>query len=310
MDPLIILSGPTAVGKTALSIELAKAIGGSIISADSMQVYKGMDIGTAKISADKQQGIPHYLIDVLDPADDFNVVTFKHMAEEAIAHIRSEGRIPVIVGGTGFYIQSVLYDIDFSDHEVMDGYRRELSDLIEEKGGEYVHRMLEEVDDRAARHIHFNDSKRMIRALEYYKQTGQRISDHNSEESRKISPYNYCYFVLTDDRQKIYDRINERVDKMIEEGLVGEVSSLIESGAGINCISMQGIGYKEIIRYLDGECTLDEAADMIKKNSRHFAKRQLTWFAREKNVIYIDKRQTEDPLGSILSEIKKAGITG
>ncbi len=308
MNPLIIISGPTAVGKTSLSIELAKKIGGSIISADSMQVYKGMDIGTAKVTLKERQGIPHYLIDVLDPSDDFNIVAFKEMALASIDEIRGFGRIPIIVGGTGFYIQSVLYDIDFTEQDEDYEYRRELTELINEQGGRFVHKMLEDFDPQAALRIHYNDHKRMIRALEYYKQTGQRISDHNTGEHSKSSPFDYCYFVLTDDRQKIYERINERVDEMIGSGLVDEVKGLLSDKVRPESISMQGIGYKEIISYLDGKMTLAESVDLIKKNTRHFAKRQLTWFKRERNVIFIDKRYDKDPLETILSIITKAGI--
>ena len=308
MNPLIILSGPTAVGKTSLSIELAKKIGGSIISADSMQVYKGMNIGTAKITKEQMQGIPHYLIDILDATEDFNIAAFKEMAQDSIARIKKEGRIPIIVGGTGFYIQSVLYDIDFTEHEDDPEYRRNLARLINEKGGMYVHKMLEECDPEGARSIHFNDHKRIIRALEYYRQTGHTISEHNRTEYGKESPYDFCYFVLTDDRVKIYDRINERVDEMIKEGLVDEVKGLLANNVSPDNISMQGIGYKEIIAYLDGSISLDEATCLIKKNSRHFAKRQLTWFKRERDVIFIDRRYTDDPLETILSEIKKAGL--
>ncbi len=308
MNPLIILSGPTAVGKTSLSIELAKKIGGSIISADSMQVYRGMDIGTAKISEAEKQDVPHYLIDVMDPSDDFNIACFKEMAKSAIEDIKKSKRIPILVGGTGFYIQSVLYDIDFTEHEDDAAYRKEITELIECRGGMYVHDMLEVLDPGAAKAIHFNDHKRMIRALEYYKQTGQRISDHNQKESIKCSPYDFCYFVLTDDRARIYERINMRVDEMIKAGLVDEVKRILSSGTSPDSISMQGIGYKEIIAYLEGNMTIDEAVNLIKKNSRHFAKRQLTWFKRERDVIFIDKRYDAHPLDTILSTITKAGL--
>lgn len=309
MKPLIILSGPTAVGKTALSVELAKRINASIVSADSMQVYKGMDIGTAKITKEEMQGIPHYLIDALNPSDDFNIVTFKNMAKSAIADIYGKGRIPLIVGGTAFYIQSVLYDIDFSETDENTKYRQELTQLIESRGGQYVHKMLEAVDKDAAAAIHYNDHKRMIRALEYLHETGERISEHNSHERTKAPVYDCCYFVLTDDRAAIYERINKRVDKMLSLGLAGEVRGIIEGGlAKPSDISMQGIGYKEIIPYLEGKCTLEEAAYNIKKNSRHFAKRQLTWYRRERGVIYIDRRKTPDPLGEIMSIIERSGI--
>lgn len=308
MNPLIIISGPTAVGKTSLSIELAKKIGGSIISADSMQVYKGMDIGTAKITIEERQAIPHYLIDILEPSEDFNIVSFKELANVSIEEIRKFGRIPIIVGGTGFYIQSVLYDIDFTEHDDDYEYRRELTELINEHGGGYVHKMLEDCDPKAAQIIHFNDHKRMIRALEYYRQTGLPISEHNKGEQNKESPFDFCYFVLTDDRKRIYNRINERVDEMIDAGLVDEVKGLLSGKVTPENISMQGIGYKEIISYLEGVMSLDESIELIKKNSRHYAKRQLTWFKREKNAIFIDKRCDNDPLETIMSIIAKAGM--
>ena len=288
--PLIIISGPTAVGKSEISVRLAAAIGGEIISADSMQVYKGMDIGTAKISSSEMLNIPHHLLDILDPKDDFNIVSFKNYANKAISEIYERGNLPIIVGGTGFYIQSVLYDVDFSVVEESAEYRDELSKLAEQKGNVYLHDMLKQADPDAAAKIHQNDQKRIIRALEYYKETGERISVHNENESHNISPYNFCYFVLTDDREKIYEKINLRVDKMIECGLVEEVKKLKASGLDSSFVSMKGLGYKEILEYLDGDISLDEAIYKIKRDSRHFAKRQLTWFKREKEVTFLNKK--------------------
>ena len=305
---LIIIAGPTAVGKSAFSVELAKNIGGSIISADSMQVYRGMDIGTAKLTEEEMQGIPHYLIDVLDPSEDFSIFRFKEMAEEAIEDITEKGRIPIIVGGTGFYIQSVLYDIDFDEGEEMTQYRQNLQALIDEKGPEYVHQLLEEADPEAAERIHFNDHKRMIRALEYAAQTGGMISEHNRESMNRQSPYNFCYFVLTDDRQKIYERINERVDKMIASGLADEVKRLAGAGLTAENVSMHGIGYKEMLAHINGECTEEEAVYRIKLNTRHFAKRQLTWYRRERDVIYIDAGSKDEALNTMMHELKKKGI--
>ncbi|MCR5673298.1 MAG: tRNA (adenosine(37)-N6)-dimethylallyltransferase MiaA [Lachnospiraceae bacterium] len=307
MQDLIIIAGPTAVGKSALSIELAKKIGGSIISADSMQVYRGMDIGTAKLSREEMQGIPHYLIDVLDPSEDFSIFRFKEMAGAAIEEIASSGRIPIIVGGTGFYIQSVLYDIDFDESEEMNEYRESLQKLIDEKGAAYVHKMLEEADPKAAERIHMNDHKRMIRALEYSAQTGGMISEHNEMSSKRTSPYNFCYFVLVDDRAEIYERINTRVDMMIEAGLEGEVRKLLESGLTPDNISMQGIGYKEMIPYVMGQCSLEDAVYNMKLNTRHFAKRQLTWYRRERDVVPVDVGAS-DPFGEMMKELKRKGI--
>ncbi len=288
-DSLIILTGPTAVGKTDLSIRLAKAVDGEIISADSIQVYKDMDIGSAKITTDEMNGVRHHLIDVLYPYEDFNVVTFKKMADDAISDIRSRGKVPIITGGTGFYIQAVLYDIDFKENED-DGYRAFLEKLLEEKGALYLHDMLKEIDEKSAQDIHFNNSKKVIRALEYYHQTGEKISEHNKAERAKSSPYNYAYFVLNCDRSKLYKRIEKRIDIMLEQGLIGEVQSLINKyKLTSDMVSMQGLGYKEIYAYLKGEISIDEAVYILKRDTRHFAKRQLTWFRREKDVLWVDK---------------------
>ena len=287
--PLIILTGPTAVGKTKLSIELAKRINGEIISADSMQVYKGMDIGTAKITDEEKEGIKHYLIDEIEPNDEFNVVIFQKYAKKYIEEIYSKGKVPVIVGGTGFYIQSIIYDIDFTENETDSSYRIELNKIAEDKGNEYVHNMLREVDPVSAENIHFNNLKRVIRAIEYFKITGEPISTHNEEQREKTSPYNYRYFVLNDNRDKLYDRINKRIDIMLDEGLLDEVKELYSKGYNRELVSMQGLGYKEIIAYLENEISLEEAIYILKRDTRHFAKRQLTWFRREKDVIMINK---------------------
>lgn len=286
--PLVILTGPTAVGKTQLSIKLAKAIGGEIISADSMQVYKGMDIGSAKISIEEMQGVKHHLIDILEPSQDFNVVLFQKLCKEAMTDIYSRGKIPIIAGGTGFYIQAVLYDIDFTENEESP-YRQELESLLQEKGTGYLHEMLEKVDPESAEAIHENNVKRVIRALEFYQLTGTKISTHNEVEKEKESPYESYYFVLNDERQKLYERIDKRVDLMMENGLLEEVKRLKEQGCHKRQVSMQGLGYKELLQYLEGEISLDEAVYIIKRDTRHFAKRQLTWFRREKEVIWIDK---------------------
>ena len=286
--PLVIITGPTAVGKTELSIELAKHINGEIISADSMQVYKGMDIGTAKITAKEMQGVTHHLIDVLEPTEDFNVFLFKNMAKKAIENIYSENKIPIIVGGTGFYIQAVLYDIEFSEGEQDNSYRDELRRIADENGPEFLHNMLHEVDPDAASSIHFNNVKRVIRALEFHKQTGEQISKHNTDQKQRSSPYDFLYFCLNDKRERIYSRIDARVDSMIENGLVDEVKRLMDEGCTADMVSMKGLGYKEIIEYLDGKITLEEAIYILKRDTRHFAKRQLTWFKHERDVTMID----------------------
>lgn len=288
--PLIILTGPTAVGKTALSIQLAKAIGGEIISADSMQVYQYMDIGSAKIRRDEMDGVPHYLVDVLKPEEEFHVVRFQEMAKEAMEKIYANNHIPVVVGGTGFYIQALLYDIDFTEQQCDETYRRQLEDLAREHGAEYLHGILREVDPASAEAIHANNIKRVIRALEFYHLSGKKISEHNETERQKQSPYNFAYFVLTDERAKLYERIDRRVNAMIEAGLVEEVKKLKSMGCSREMVSMQGLGYKEILAYLDGGCTLEEAVYIIKRETRHFAKRQLTWFKRERDVIWLDKQ--------------------
>ena len=289
--PLVVLTGPTAVGKTKASIGLAKAIGGEIISADSMQVYEYMDIGSAKIRPEEMQGIPHYLVDELKPWDEFHVVRFQQMAKKTMEQIYANGHIPIIVGGTGFYIQALLYDIDFTSTSQDDNYRQDLENLAKEKGAEYLHNMLREIDPKSAEDIHANTIKRVIRALEYYHQTGQKMSRHNEEERQKESPYEFVYFVLNAPREQLYQRIDRRVDQMMSEGLVEEVKRLKEMGCTKEMVSMQGLGYKEILAYLDGEYALDEAVYTIKRDTRHFAKRQLTWFRRERQVTWIQKEK-------------------
>lgn len=288
---VIILTGPTAVGKTKASIGLAKAIGGEIISADSMQVYRHMDIGSAKIRQEEMDGVPHHLIDVLEPDEDFHVVKFQELAKKAMQEIWNRGRIPIVTGGTGFYIQALLYDIDFDENEKEDMYRKELEQYAAQFGAEALHEKLALVDPKSAETIHANNVKRVIRALEFYEQTGKPISEHNETQRQKESPYQFVYFVLTDERQHLYARIDQRVDLMIEEGLVEEVRSLKEKGYTSQMVSMQGLGYKEILAYLNGDCTLEEAIYTIKRDTRHFAKRQLTWFKRERDVIWIDKEK-------------------
>lgn len=287
--PLVVLTGATAVGKTELSIQLAKRIGGEIISADSMQVYKYMDIGTAKIKPEEMNGVKHYLVDELDPADEFNIVRFQKMAKEAMKQIWERGHIPIIVGGTGFYIQSIVYDIQFSEEKEENGYRTQLEKLARQNGSAWLHEQLEKVDPISAEKIHENNVKKVIRALEYYKENNAPISKHNEEQRQKQSPYNFAYFVLYCDRSVLYERIDRRVDLMVENGLIEEVKALKERGYTKNLVSMQGLGYKEILDYLDGICTLEHAIYRLKRDTRHFAKRQLTWFRREKETTLIKK---------------------
>lgn len=295
MKPLIILTGPTAVGKTALSLSLAGRIGGEIISADSMQVYRHMDIGTAKIKPAEMRGIPHHLIDILAPTEHFNVVAFQKSAQRCLDEIERRGKIPLVVGGTGFYIQALLYDIDFTENESLPAYRRELEALAADRGSDSLYQRLVTVDPAAAEAIHPHNHKRIIRALEYHRLTGGLISGHNQTERGKRSPYNFAYFVLNDERAVIYANIEKRVDQMLAGGLVEEVIKLKNSGCTREMVSMQGLGYKEILTYLDGECSLEEAVTRLKRDTRHLAKRQLTWFRREREVIWIDKPAYPDP---------------
>lgn len=310
--PLIILTGPTAVGKTELSIQLAKKINGSIISADSMQVYRHMDIGSAKIQKEEMQGIPHYLIDTFEPDEEFHVVKFQEYAKKYLEEIYEEGRIPIVAGGTGFYIQALLYDIDFTEEQEDSAYRKELEAIAEEQGVHILHEKLRAVDLKSAEEIHENNVKRVIRALEFYHRSGQKISEHNEKERQKESPYNFAYFVLNDERERLYGRINQRVELMLEQGLVEEVKKLKDMGYHKQMVSMQGLGYKEILDYLDDEYTLEEAVYRIKRGTRHFAKRQLTWFRREREVLWVNKQEfqydNDKILHYIISELEKKQI--
>jgi tRNA dimethylallyltransferase len=287
---IIILTGPTSVGKTSLSIKLARELDGEIISADSMQVYKHMDIGTAKITRDEMQGVPHHLIDILEPTEEYNVARFKQEAQAAIKDIHSRERLPIIVGGTGFYIQALLYDVDFTD-KAQTEYRKELIDLAAERGSGYLFDMLMKCDPAACEYISRNDVVRLSRALEYYHETGEQISLHNMKERSKEAAYDHNYFVLNIPREELYERINARVDVMIKDGLEDEVRKLMELGCDSSMTSMKGLGYKEILEYFNGNITLDEAVRIIKRDTRHFAKRQLTWFKREKDTKWINKNE-------------------
>ena len=309
--PIIIFTGPTAAGKTKASIELAQKIGGEIISADSMQVYRKMNIGTAKITPEEMQGVPHHLVDILPVEEPFHVYEFQQLAKQSLKKIYENGHIPIVVGGTGFYIQALLYDVQFQEEREENKYRRELEEIAREEGAEALHRRLEEVDPESAGAIHKNNVKRVIRALEYYEETGTPISAHNKEQRENESPYNFLYVVLTMDRKKLYDRINQRVDQMAEQGLAEEVTKLHEAGYGKGLTSMQAIGYKEWFPYFEGKRSEEEVIEQIKKDTRHFAKRQLTWFRREREVQMIDKDQfnTESEIvEEIIRLAKEKGI--
>lgn len=323
--PMIVLTGPTAVGKTRLSLALARAVNGEVISADSMQVYRHMDIGSAKITREQMQGIPHHMIDILEPWEPFNVVIFQQKCKECLKGIYDRNHIPVVTGGTGFYIQALLRDVDFggapggrtAPRGAEDGgYRSMLERTAAEQGAEALHEMLRKVDPASAEAIHANNIKRTIRALEFYQQTGRRISEHNERERQRESAYRSCYFVLTDDREKLYARIDRRVDEMLAAGLVEEVKKLREMGCNRGMVSMQGLGYKEILAWLEKETTFEQAVETLKRDTRHFAKRQLTWFRREGDVIWVDRQDFPGDEGEkeqamlkfMLERLKEAGI--
>ncbi len=302
---LIIIAGPTASGKTSVSVELAKRINGEIISADSMQIYKHMDIGSAKVTEDEKQKIKHYLIDELDPGEGFNVQRFQQMAKAAIKKIYNKGKIPIIAGGTGFYIQSVVKDIDFTKTDEEEKIRSRVEEFYINNGKELLYQWLFEVDHESAMKIHANNVKRIKRYIEYFLLTGIKISEHNEKESKKESPYDVSFNVLYMERELLYNRINKRVEIMIESGLVNEVKKLKEMGYTKDMTSMQGLGYKEILDFLNEECSLEEAIYKIKRDTRHFAKRQLTWFKREDNVNWIPVDKLAFNKGHICDEIIK-----
>ncbi len=309
-NPLIVIAGPTACGKTSTSIALAKKIGGEIISADSMQVYRYMDIGTAKITREEMQGIHHYLIDEFLPDEEFNVMVFQQKAKQYMEEIWEKGKIPILVGGTGFYINALVYDNNFMETNENTELRNRLYEEAKTFGPAYIHNKLREVDPASADKIHYNNVKRVARAIEYYELTGERISEHNRREKEKESPYNTAFIILNMDRKLLYDRINSRVDKMIENGLVEEVQKLLCMGYSPSLVSMQGLGYKEIVSCLEGECTLSEAAELLKKSTRHFAKRQLTWFRGQSEGLWMDitKAKEDEILDKILSYCRERNI--
>lgn len=287
-DDLLILTGPTAVGKTSISINLGEKLNGEIISADSMQIYKGMDTGTSKITLNEMQNIPHHMLDIVNPDEDFTVSDFKNKAENHIEMINKNGKLPIVVGGTGLYINSLVYHLKFTNVESNEELRKKYMWLADENGNEYIHNELYKVDPISAKRIHINDRQRVIRALEIFYETGKPMSNHNKDFRKEKDQYNLTMVALIMERKKLYHRINERVDLMLKEGLVEEVAGLMEKGYNRELISMQGIGYKEIISYLEGEVNLDEATTILKRNTRRYAKRQLTWFKRDKRVKWID----------------------
>lgn len=314
-QPLIVIAGPTAVGKSELAAELARRIDGEVISADSMQVYKYMDIGSAKVTLEEMLGVPHHMIDVCEPTEEMDVARYAGMANAAIRDIASRGHVPVLCGGTGFYIQAVTRGIDFTETEPDTAFREEMAAYAAEHGADSLHEKLKAVDPAAAAEIHPNNIKRVIRALEYFRETGERISDHNEAERLKESPYNLVFVFLDDERAALYERIDRRVDFMMEEGLAEEVAYLRAMGLDRTYVSMQGIGYKEILAYMDGEYSLDEAVRIIKRESRHYAKRQETWFKRDRDAIRLMRSDYGGDTFRILQKVlemveEKTGIRG
>ena len=308
--PLIVIGGPTACGKTGFSIQLAKKIGGEIISADSMQVYRYMDIGTAKVTPEEADGVPHYLIDEFDPDEEYNVMIFQQKAKAYMEEIWAKGKVPILVGGTGFYINALLYDNDFTETENDTSYREECYKLAQEQGPEVLFARLKEVDPAYAEIMHANNVKRVTRALEYHYLTGQKFSEHNAEQKEKESPYDAAVIILNMDREKLYERIELRIDLMMEQGLLEEVKGLLEKGYAPDLVSMQGIGYKEFVPYFNGECTLEGAVTQLKTNTRRFAKRQLTWFRRQIDGLWVDLGNAtgEKAMEDVLSYLKQQNI--
>lgn len=287
-DNLFILIGPTAIGKTSISIELAKKMNGEIISADSMQIYKYMNIGSAKVSKEEMQGIQHHLIDVIYPDQEFTVSDYKKNAEVLIKDINKNHKLPMVVGGTGLYINSLVYKLNFAEVPPNNETRTKLELLGERYGNKYLHEMLNNIDIESAERISINDRKRIIRAIEIFEITGKTMTEFNKNFREPIEGYNLVMIGLNMNREKLYNRINRRVDIMVEEGLIEEVKKLLEMGYNKELVSMQGIGYKEIIMYLEGEISLDESMEKIKQGSRNYAKRQLTWFRRDNRIKWID----------------------
>lgn len=284
---LLVLIGPTAVGKTKMSIELAKEFGCEIISGDSMQVYRGMDIGTAKISADEMEGIPHHLIDIHEPDHPYSVAEFQEQSRRLITEIAGRGKLPFIVGGTGLYVESVCYGYQFSETGADEAFRDEQFRYANENGAEALHRKLADVDPETADRLHPNDLRRVVRALEVFHMTGIPLSAQLAPQTKQ-SPYDLCLVGLTMDRQMLYNRIEERIDLMLNQGLVDEVAALMDKGYAPGLVSMQGLGYKEIVSHLNGEFSYEEAVVLLKRDTRRFAKRQLSWFRHMKDIEWVD----------------------
>ena len=305
-NKILVLDGPTAVGKTALSIDLAKKLNGEIVSTDSMQIYKYMDIGSAKITTEEMDGIKHHMIDVTTPDKPFSVVDFKNMAQPIIDDLLSKDKLPILTGGTGLYINALTCNMNFTDATNDEAYRLELEELAKEHGDIYIHNMLKDIDPVSYESIHPNNRKRVIRSLEVYKVTNKPFSSFNAGEDFYKSKYDVHYYVLNMDREKLYQRINKRVDIMFEKGLLNECIKLKENGYNSLMQAMQGIGYKEVLMYLENSISLEEATEMIKQGSRNYAKRQLTWFRKDPRAIFLNKDELSDEeiINIITNDIK------
>lgn len=293
-EKLCVLTGPTGIGKTKLSLDIAEELDAEIISADSMQIYKYMNIGTAKVDSSEASRIPHHLIDIVYPDEEFSVSDFMKKAKSKITDINSRGKLPLLVGGTGLYINSLVYDLNFAKTAYDEEVREKYENLANEYGLDYVHNLLEDIDPERAKKIHENDIKRVIRALEIYELTGKTMSEYNKDFRKENTDYDLTMICLNMDRQELYNHINKRVDKMVEKGLMDEVKKLLDMGYDPESTALQGIGYKELISYLDGEISLDDSLALIKQKSRNYAKRQLTWFRRDNRFKWVDKDSFDD----------------
>lgn len=300
MKPIVyVIGGPTASGKSKLAVELAKKVNGEIISADSMQIYKEMNIGTAKVNKEEMQGVQHYLVDFVSPDERYSVSNFKKDAEKAIEEMLEKGKTPIVVGGTGLYIDSLIYGIEFQNEEVDLEYREKLNKIADEKGLESLYKKAQEIDPEAMKKISINDRKRIIRVLEIYHKTGKTKTEQELQSRKNEVKYEYKVFAITMDREKLYERIEKRVDSMIEQGLIEEVKQILEKYHTFPT-AMQGLGYKEVVEYLEGFCTKEEMIEKIKKETRHYAKRQLTWFRKNKEIIWLDGEKSTDENVSII----------
>ncbi len=287
MEKVIVIGGPTASGKTGLSIQLAKKINGEIISSDSMQIYKEMNIGTAKPDIEEMQGIKHYLLDFVSPEERYSVAQYKKDAKKAIKEIIEKGKVPIVVGGTGLYIDSLIYEIEYPQIETDLKYRKELEQVAQEKGLEYLYEQAKNIDEKAMQKISVNDQKRILRVLEIYKQTGKTKTEIEIESRKNKPEYDYKVFAINMDREVLYNRIDKRVDIMLEKGLIQEVKNLYKKYNKMPT-AMQGLGYKEVVEYIEKKCTKNEMIEKIKQETRRYAKRQLTWFRKNKETIWLD----------------------